>query len=134
MTGETIFPIRDYTMSVNDFNEPKEHNKAEALMLLITRIILLEPGTIQSHPDMGVGLITNFRHRLDDGTLVSDLQSRIKLQIDTYLPFLSGVNVNVKIKNKAFLISISIDSAIFGILYDTESNSIQTDYKTIAEL
>lgn len=134
MTSDSIYPIKDYTMSINDFNEPREYDKAQALMMLITRLILLEPGTFQSHPDMGVGLVTNFRYRLNDGTLASDLQSKIKLQIDTYLPFLSGVNVNVAIKNKAFLASISIDSAIFGILYDTESNSIQTDYKTIAEL
>lgn len=132
--SNTILPVREYSMSVNDFNQPKVFERAKALMLLLTRLMILEPGTFQSHPDMGVGLISNYRYSIDDGTLASNLQSRIKTQIDTYLPFLSGVDVSVSIEKKMFLISIKIDTVIFGVLYDTETNSIQSDYTTIAEL
>ena len=129
-----LIPIKEYSLKVNDFNEPKVYEKQQALMLLLTRLILLEPGTFQSHPDMGVGLISNFRYRVDDGSLIADLKSRIQTQIDTYLPFLSGVTVLVEIHDKSFYVSIGIDDLIFGILYDTQTNNLTTDYTTIAEL
>ena len=48
-----IMPIIDEaSMSVNDFNEPRMYSNAEGLMLLLSRLVLLEPGTFQSHPDM----------------------------------------------------------------------------------
>ena len=70
-----IMPIIDEaSMSVNDFNEPRMYSNAEGLMLLLSRLVLLEPGTFQSHPDMGVGLLTNFRYRLDtDDGLAANL-------------------------------------------------------------
>lgn len=129
-----LIPIREYSLKVNDFNEPKVYEKQQALMLLLTRLILLEPGTFQSHPDMGVGLISNFRYRVDDGSLVSDLKSRIQSQINTYLPFLDGVNVLVEIHDKSFYVTIGIDDLIFGVLYNTQTNDLSTDYTTIAEL
>lgn len=134
MAIDSLTPIKDYSLSVNNFNEPKVYEKASALMMLLTRLILLEPGLFQSHPDMGVGLISRYRYKVDDGSLASELQARIQSQIDTYLPFLTGVQVVVAIKNKAFAVSITIDSLIFGVLYNTESNTITTDYTTIAEL
>ena len=129
-----LIPIREYSLKVNDFNEPKVYEKQQALMLLLTRLILLEPGLFQSHPDMGVGLITNFRYRVDDGSLVADLKSRIQTQIDTYLPFLSGVDVAVMIKDKSFYVTITVEEMVFGVLYNTIDNTIYTDYTTIAEL
>ena len=129
-----LTPIREYSLSVNNFNEPKVFEKAKALMLLLTRLVILEPGTFQSHPDMGVGLISRYRYRLDDGTLAADLKSRIQSQIDTYLPFLTGVDVGVYIRDKVFYINITIDTFVFGVLDDTESNQMTTDYTTIAEL
>ena len=133
-SSNSLLPIREYALSVNNFNEPEVFERAKALMLLLTRLILLEPGTFQSHPDMGVGLLSRYRYTLDDGTLANSLKSRILTQIDTYLPILSGVTVNVRIVEKCFFINIQIDTIIFGILYDVEANSIQTDYTTIAEL
>ena len=103
-------------------------------MLLLTRLILLEPGTFQSHPDMGVGLISNYRYRVDDGSLSSDLKARIQTQIDTYLPFLSGIDVVVMIKDKSFYVTITIDTLVYGMLYNTIDNTVYTDYTTIAEL
>lgn len=134
MAFDSLTPIKDYALSVNNFNEPKVYEKAKALMMLLTRLILLEPGLFQSHPDMGVGLLTRYRYKVDDGSLASELQARIKSQIDTYLPFLTGAQVQVAIKNKSFAVSITIDSLVFGVLYNTEANTITTDYTTIAEL
>ena len=129
-----LTPIEEYSLSVNNFNEPEVFEKQKALMLLLTRLILLEPGTFQSHPDMGVGLISNYRYRVDDGSLSSDLKARIQTQIDTYLPFLSGIDVVVMIKDKSFYVIITIDTLVYGMLYNTIDNTVYTDYTTIAEL
>ena len=121
-------------MSVDNFNNPKIFSDAEALLLLLSRLVLLEPGTFQSHPDMGVGLLTNYRYKLDDGGLAADLRSRIRNQIDMYLPMLSGIDIQVKIHDHVFYVTMQINGLAFGILYDSESNSVQTKYSTIDDL
>jgi len=126
--------IAEYSLSIDEFNNPKVYEGAEGIMLLLSRLVLLEPGTFQSHPDMGVGLVSNYRFRVDDGGLSSELASRIKTQIDKYLPFLTGVDVDVSIKDNSYYIAITINGIIFAIFYDTQSNSYKTDYKAIADL
>ena len=122
-------------MSVDNFNNPEIFKNAEGLMLLISRLVLLEPGTFQSHPDMGVGLLTNYRFKVDsDGNLASDLRSRIRNQIDTYLPILTGVDVQVRIYDHTFYVTIQINGLAFGIIYDANENSVQTKYSTIEDL
>jgi hypothetical protein len=52
--------------------------------ILLVRLILLEPGTFQTHPDCGVGLVSRYRYakNLD----IARLQKDIKDQIAKYLP------------------------------------------------
>lgn len=126
--------IKEYSLSIDEFNNPKVYEGAPGVMLLLTRLILLEPGLFQSHPDMGVGLLTEYRFRTDDGGLASELKSRIQSQIDKYLPFLTGAEIAVDIKDNSYYISITINGIIYGILYNTETNSIQTDFKAISDL
>ena len=127
--------IEEASMSVDNFNNPEIFKNAEGLMLLLSRLVLLEPGTFQSHPDMGVGLLTNYRFKVDsDGNLASDLRSRIRNQIDTYLPILTGVDVQVRIYDHTFYVTIQINGLAFGIIYDANENSVQTKYSTIEDL
>ena len=131
-----IMPIIDEaSMSVNDFNEPRMYSNAEGLMLLLSRLVLLEPGTFQYHPDMGVGLLTNFRYRLDtDDGLAAELRQRIRSQIDTYLPILTGIDIQVRIVDHTFYVTAEINGNVFAILYDAQANSVVTRYSTIDEL
>ena len=78
-----LMAITEESLSIDNFNDPKIFKNAEALMLLLSRLVLLEPGVFQSHPDMGVGLLTNYRYKIDteDG-LASEIQQRIRNQID----------------------------------------------------
>ena len=57
--------LKEYSLSINNFNNPDELKRADAACLLIMRLILLTPGTIQTHPEMGVGLITKYRFMYD---------------------------------------------------------------------
>lgn len=122
-------------MSVDNFNNPKIYSDAQGLMLLLSRLILLEPGTFQSHPDMGVGLLTYYRYELDsDGGLAADLRQRIRSQIDTYLPILTGIDIQVKIEDKTFYVTARINNLVFGVLYDSENNTVETKYSSISDL
>lgn len=127
-------PMKEYSLSVDDFNEPKTFSGGQGLLLLLTRLMILEPGLFETHPDMGVGLITNFRYRVNDDNLASELQSRIVQQIDTYLPFLSGVPVDVDIQDGMFRIGIKIDGFVYGIYYNSQTNTLDSEYVSISDL
>lgn len=127
--------ITEGSLSVDNFNDPKIFKNAEALMLLLSRLVLLEPGLFQSHPDMGVGLLTNYRYRIDtDDGLASELQQRIRSQIDTYLPILTGIDIQVKIVDHTVYVVMQINGLMFGILYDSQNNAVQTKYTNIEDL
>lgn len=48
--------MKEHVLSLNDFNMPKVFDASNSIYVLIVRIILLEPGTFQSHPEMGIGI------------------------------------------------------------------------------
>lgn len=101
-------------------------------MALLTRLILLDPGTISSHPEMGIGIATRYRYSLE-GTEVT-LQADIRNQIDTYLPEFRGAQVQVLMIDHSFRITIVIDNYVFGFLYDIEETTLTTRYTTLADL
>ena len=108
-------------MSTNNFNEPAHVDGYAADCLLLTRLILLEPGTIQSHPDMGVGI--NTRWRYTDETLLMDLESDIESQIEKYLPKFVLTSVECKFgtttkDNKVIFITISSNTMKYTFVSD----------------
>lgn len=81
----------------------------------------MEKGTIQSHPDMGVGIRS--RYRFADTNKLSMLKYDIKSQIESYLPPSYGnVDVDCKIVNKVILISIIANETLFRFTYDQTSD------------
>ena len=72
--------ISEFSFSVDDFKSPKVYKNPKAVAVLLTRLLLLEPGTIQSHPEMGVGLYSNFMYGME-GATASSLKSSIQKQI-----------------------------------------------------
>ena len=119
-----IININEFVLSLNKFNTPKTLKDKEAIYTLITRLLLLEPGTIQSHPEMGVGLISRYRYAFADKA--RDLKQDITNQIAKYLPQLQGVEVLVNYEDGAFSISISIDSTVYNFNYNSESGTLDS--------
>lgn len=101
-------------------------------MSLLTRLLLLNPGTIQSHPDMGVGLVQRYRYSLQGAEI--QLQADYRNQIDTYLPDFAGADVAVKFRDHQFQIFVQIANAVFGFLYDTDEDIVQTSYSRLSDL
>ena len=124
--------ITEFSFSVDDFENPKKYKDAEAVAVLLTRLLLLEPGTIQSHPDAGVGLYSRFAYSMQ-GT-AGELQGEFQRQIDKYLPQFSGAKVTVKEKDKVFMIGVEINSILYGIYYDRDTSNVKTDYTKLTDL
>lgn len=130
---EVIFiSIKEYEFEINDFNEPKVLKDKEAIAQLLVRLLLLEPGTIQSHPKMGVGLVSKYRYMMEN-----DLQSLLRdfrEQAQTYIREPAGIEINGLIKNKICYLSATIDDTIYAFSYDSDTNNLDYNFKSINEL
>lgn len=110
--------IKEYLLTTDEFRNPKVISGPLAMGVLITRLLLLIPGTNPRHPDMGVG-ITTYRFMLESE--MYNLQSRIRDQMNTYLPsdYRGSTKVNLTINpNKYLVITIVVDGTSY--IYDTE--------------
>lgn len=122
----------EFCFSVDDFKNPKQYKDPEAIATLLTRLLLLEPGLIQSHPDMGVGLISRFRYSTE-GT-ASELKDEFERQIHKYLPKFDGVKINVQQSGQTFIISAEIEEIIYAIYYNKDQESVSSTYVPISNL
>ena len=125
--------ISEFSFSVDDFKSPKVYKDPKAVAVLLTRLLLLEPGTIQSHPEMGVGIYSKYMYGME-GTTASSLKSSIQKQITTYLPDFQSVNVNVTQKKDILYITIEIDNYVYGFIYNIDEQSLINDYTKLSEL
>lgn len=116
--------LKEPLMSINQFQRPIELEGTDAQIMLITRLILLDPGTIQTHPDMGVGLVSLYRYTVDVD--LDKLRNRIQSQISEYLPMFTTVQVRVDLNVNEHTLYIYIDSDQLNALvpFDTENLTI----------
>lgn len=82
-------------LSVDKYYKPLVVNGENYATLLLVRLILLEPGTFQTHPDCGVGLVSRFRYASDVDMV--KLSNIIKDQIMKYLPQFTLVKVRCEL-------------------------------------
>ena len=123
----------EYSFSIDDFENPKVYKNPEAVAVLLTRLLLLEPGTIQSHPEMGVGLYSKYMYSVN-GINVSNLKKDIQKQIVTYLPDYQSASVNVNQDKETIYITIEIDSTIYGFIYNSATQTIVSKFTHLADL
>ena len=101
---------REYLFSVDKFKKPIVYTKKRAIGLLLTRLILLDPGSDPLHPEMGVG-IRKYRYTMNT---LEELRKRVKDQIDTYLPCFPSSNVNLTLTpDHTCNIEITIDDTTY---------------------
>ena len=116
--------MKQHVLSLNDFNMPKVFNESDSAYVLIIRLLLLEPGKFQSHPEMGVGIRSRYRFNNDENFLMN-LQNDIKKQIDKYLPELSATDVTITSNNKVLGIIINTADGAYVVSYDTTTDVMQ---------
>lgn len=115
--------FKEYLLSINEFVQPKVLKGESAAYTTIIRLILLEPGTNQTHPDMGIGIRS--RYRFSDSADISKLQTELKEQMKTYLPNLTVMDVQIKAYGTTIAIFISsTEDNVFAIAYNSDTGSI----------
>lgn len=80
MDVDTTEPL----LSVDKYYKPLVAKGEDYATLMLIRLILLEPGTFQTHPNMGVGLVSRFRYSNEIDMV--KLANLIRDQIILYLP------------------------------------------------
>ena len=123
----------EYSFSIDDFENPKIYKNPEAVAVLLTRLLLLEPGTFQSHPEMGVGLYSKYMYSVN-GINVSNLKKDIQKQIVAYLPDYQSASVNVNQDKETIYITIEIDSTIYGFIYNSAAQTIVSKFTNLVDL
>ena len=113
---------REYLLTVDQFSNPQVVEGKSAIALLLSRLILLEPGSDPLHPEMGVG-IRRYRFNSNKDNLQS-LQNIIEKQVDTYLPTFQGsevqlilnddktMNINITVGDTTYVYSSEVDDTI----------------------
>lgn len=115
--------FKEYLLSVNEYVQPKVLTGEAAAYTDIIRLFLLEPGTNQTHPEMGIGIRS--RYRFSDTADISVLQAEVKEQMKLYLPNLTVMDVQIRAYGTTLAIFISsTDNEVFAIGYNTETGSI----------
>ena len=115
---------REYLLTVDEFSNPQVVEGKSAVALLLSRLILLEPGSDPLHPDMGVGL-KRYRFNSNKDAL-SELKNAIAKQVDIYLPTYQGSEVVLTLtKDKKLNINITVGDTTY--VYSSEvDNNIDT--------
>lgn len=120
--------IREYVLSLDDYKNPKVFEGENAIAILLIRLFLMNPGDIETHPNMGIGLYKNYRNMwMDD---IPALQLNAEKQIAQYLPMLQNVSINItqkEKKSKIILIDIQVENTIYSLISDNTSKTLSLD-------
>ena len=128
----SLINIHEYTFSIDDFGDPKVLKNGHAIATLLTRLLLLDPGTFQSHPKMGVGLVSKYRYSLENQLNI--LRDDFRSQIEKYLPQYQGVQVEAYLENSVCYINATIDDTLYAFFYDVDANTLKSTFKKLADL
>lgn len=113
-----------HVLTINDFNVPKVFKNADANYMHIIYLLLLEPGKIQSHPTMGIGLRSRYRFN-NAPNILTVLEDDIKSQLETYLPDLKNTDIVLDLDDNHILsITIITPEGVYQINYNTNTEDI----------
>lgn len=116
--------VSEYALSVNDFGQPAVLTNSDAIAVKLIELLLLKPGTYPTRPNMGVGLVENYRYTFFDN--ISDLQTEIQNQINTYLPEFQTTDVTLSANEneKQLIITITVNSLTYALVLDTDTKTL----------
>lgn len=115
--------FKEYLLSINEFVQPKVLKGESAAFVDILRLFLLEPGTNQTHPNMGIGIRS--RYRFSDASEIGTLKQEVQDQIQTYIPNLLIMDIQIETFNSTLAIFISSkDDNVYAISYNTDTGKI----------
>ena len=114
----------DHVLSVDDFSNPKTLTGPDAINQLILKLLIMEPGSSQLHPEMGIGVISKYRYS-DIDTAVDEMRNEIEKQMALYLPTLQGVTVDISVVNREYQFEIKANDTLYQYSTDSTSNTVE---------
>ena len=125
--NDPITDLDEPLMTINKFYKPVVLTGTDAAVMQIIRLILLEPGTYQSNPEMGIGIVSRYRYGNEDD--IENLSSDIKDQIQTYLPGFERVEVQIQesdLDKKILVIRVTLNDIIYDVDISTELSKMES--------
>lgn len=123
MAQETSNEFREYVLSTNEFMQPKVLKKDQAAYTDIIRLFLLDPGTNQTHPEMGIGIRS--RYRFSDTSEIFKLEQEVKDQMQLYLPNLLTMDIQIEAYGTTLAIFITSENEeVYALGYNTETGAM----------
>lgn len=121
-----------HLLAKNSFGMPRVLSDGDADYMHIVYLLLLEPGTFQSHPNMGVG-IRRYRF-INDDDILDTIQTNIRKQMEAYLPSIDVSTVTLSImEDKTLGIAINTENGIYALTYNPDTNNIDVGTTYILE-
>lgn len=102
------------------YSKPVELTRSAAVSSHIIRLLMLEPGENQSHPEMGIGIVSRYRYSFKED--LAGLENEITEQIETYLPMLR--DVKVKLDYSSDILKISLEVTGLNIKLDIKDDKV----------
>lgn len=127
--------VKEYALSLDSFLNPTVYKGKDALEILLIRLILLEPGTFETHPNMGIGLVSRYRYAPQSA--LTQLDREIEEQAKAYIPNIMGISAQTSIGSSGNLrIVIKANDEIFALTYDpnNQSNTLVSERVTLETL
>lgn len=112
-----------HLLSLNNFNRPKVYDADDAAYVHIIYLLMLEPGKFQTHPKMGVGIRSRYRHN-NETDFLSSLKSDISNQINKYLPELTAIDITLTLSDHLLGIIIDTTTGTYVLAYDSDKDVI----------
>jgi len=107
----------EFFLSIDDFGNVSSYDGLPALARLIQRLIIMQPMSYPDEPDMGVG-IANYEFEFMDKLTLSEIEEKIKTQIDKYIP---NSNIN-SILVEGIVDEKTNQKSIIGVLINLSTN------------
>lgn len=105
--------LKEYALSVNEFNKPAEARGKKAIGVLLVRLLLMDKGTDPMRPNMGVGIVSRYRYMFAEQC--PELVADIREQLRTYLlPYSSIGRIDARVEDKELYLDIEINDETYS--------------------
>lgn len=112
----------EHVFTTSVFNRPLVLKDKDAILTIIVRIILMDPGTYDMIPEAGVGLVKRYRYLNSDN--IPQLENDIRDQIDRFLPYFRNVSCRLTLTNdKILYIELDLDDDTFRFKSNVNNNN-----------
>lgn len=133
-TSGGLANITDHALAIDSFKNTVTYKGFSAIEMQICRLIMIEPGTYETHPELGVGLVSRFRDA--PSSELETLDRRIKEQMTTYMPDVYGVEVKTSLvpKTGELRIAVKANGQVFAFTFNKNQSTLKAEKVAINSL